>query len=208
MLKRDADEQALRTAVSMRHLNEESRSTRAAPLASTIIACNDNASQPATLAGCRPLARSSVFVTSSGTQRSDSDDSSGVSSLESKMSAAAATAIAAGAAHSRLLHRADALLERIERLRAALAPIRGAELPELAAFEAAMLQWEAFLKARRPIVAQLESSASLLQLNRAILVEHSRSIRQRNASGGGVGRNALRASLYAQNSSSPSPEHQ
>jgi hypothetical protein len=70
------------------------------------------------------------------------DDSSGVSSLG-----------AAGSVGRRSLHatceRVDSLLQLIERLRTSLAPLRSEEYAEVAAFEAAMLSWEAALKVRK-----------------------------------------------------------
>lgn len=69
----------------------------------------------------------------------DSDDSSGVSSLGANGSVGKRSRLAT-------CERVDSLLQLIDRLRGQLSPLRASEFSELAAFEAAMLNWEASLK--------------------------------------------------------------
>ncbi|CAD5221311.1 unnamed protein product [Bursaphelenchus okinawaensis] len=72
---------------------------------------------------------------------------------------------------------ADNILDLMDKVRAALVPLRGQEYAELAAFESCMLNWEALIK-----------------LNRAVLLEQSRSFSQRST--GNLNRLNKRASMY------------
>ncbi|KAI6220337.1 PL48 domain-containing protein [Aphelenchoides fujianensis] len=153
---------------------------------------------PQPTAGGHP-ARNSLYC-STATNRSDSDDSSGVSSLGAartvasngtKMSASTTSSSASSAqASPQCYQQADLMLRLVDQMRTALAPVRSAEWPELAGFEAVMLQWEALLK-----------------LNRAVLVEHSRTTGMRRPNGLSSGSNRLvkRSSIYVQHS--PSSGH-
>ncbi|CAD5227389.1 unnamed protein product [Bursaphelenchus xylophilus] len=96
------------------------------------------------------------------TSMTDSDDSSGVSSMTSQKQSCRV---------------ADNILDLMDKVRAALVPLRCQEYAELATFESCMLNWEALVK-----------------LNRAVLLEQSRSCSRRST--GNLNRLNKRASMY------------
>lgn len=151
--------------------------------------------------GIIPKHSSSVYSLSSSSRASSMDSG--------PMNGTNANAIAKNnkcAAFEQAIRTLDTLLARIERIRLLLTKLRPAEFTELVAFEAAMLNWEAYLKLNRSgLLCQLDQlwGDGGSNNNNGQQPQHIRagSGGRRSAGGGGAGQQMLRQRLANNRSS-------